>query len=430
MKKIILSVFMLISIISCKTDEPLVEKPKPPVDPNAYTTILSGKTYTSPLVVTNENNILIENCIFKDISAYQALQLTGCSKIMVKNCSFENIASPGDGGKVLWINNSTDVIVDHVTIKNHTSTGHPSAILMDGGSTKNITIQNCNISFVSGNGIASGGTSTVDVEPGKSTHDVPNTGLKVLNNLIHDTGLSPDMTNNSPKHGMYIKAQDCLVEGNIVYDCYDGQGLSIRSTGVVRGNTVYNFKSGPFSYWAQKPAGISQKLIVENNVFYQNKNLTSGGVKDDKDVRLLAINSWDAAVGFKYDDFTVRFNTVIMYGNVSTITTIPVISVGSNYNNVKVYGNIVVDLRTVANTPKYLSVYWSSLSTSTLAKNSSNYTVANLNDFVSPTTFDFHLKSTSGARGYANSETEFPTIDKDSETRSATVKDAGAYVFK
>ena len=384
--------------------------------PESYNTVKSGQTFTTPQTIQNLNGVLIENCVFKDMTASKALYINNCTNVMVRNCTIQNITGPaGATNYALDVNNFKNVTIDNVVIEHHRSGGHPSALHIDGALSENITVKNCTIFDVDGNGISTQGTSTVDAEPGKSTHDRPIPGTKILNNLIYDTGLDPDLAGNSPKHGMYIKAWDCLIEGNTVYNCYDGQGLSVRSTGVVRGNTVYNCKSGPFCYWAQKPAGPSQKLIVENNLFYQTKNLTSGATLHT-DVRLCAINPWQTSSGFKYDDFTVRYNTVILYSEVQTSSTIPVIYIGNNYNNAKVYGNLIVDLRTVAGAPRYLSTAWGSTSTSTLAKNSSNYMVNNLNDFLNPGSNDFRLKETSAARGYASGETGYSV-------------DAGAYAF-
>ncbi len=394
--------------------------------------LISGQTFTSQQIIGNLFNVTIENCTFKNMVASPALGVTDCKNVIIKNCLIENIKYSSSQGIALRINNFSDVLIDSITIRHHRApNGHSSALNIDGALSKNITVQNSTIYDVDGGGIVTNGTSTVDVEPGKSTHDRPIPGVKILNNLIYDTGLSPDDSplQNSPKHGMYVKAWDCLVEGNTVYNAWDGQCISIRSTGVVRGNTCYNARTGPFSYWPQKPAGPSNKLIVENNVFYQTKNMKS--VADTRpistDVRLLAINPWDTTVGKKFDDFIVRFNTVVMYNAVQTNATIPVIFIGFNYNNVKVYGNYIVDLRTVANTPKYLSNYVTVNSVTALAKNTSNYTASNFNGFVDGANFDFRLAGSSGAINYANTEIDFPTNDIENNKRVGGSLDAGAY---
>lgn len=395
-------------------------------------TLITGQMFTSAQVIENLNNVTIENCIFRNMVASPALLINNCKNVIVRNCTIDNITSPVAGGHALKINNFSDVLLDNVTIKNHRSpSGHSSALNIDGATSKNITVQNCKIYDVDGGGIVTEGSSTVDVEPWKSTHDKPIPGVKILNNLIYNTGLSPDDSElqNSPKHGMYIKAWDSLIEGNVVYNCYDGQCISIRSTGIVRGNTCYNARTGPFSYWPQKPAGPSGKLIVENNVFYQTQNVR--GPNDVRpistDIRVLAINPWNTSSGLKFDDFTVRFNTVIAYNAVTTASTWPAVYVGNNYNNIKLYGNHIVDLRTSTNTPKYISHWLSSTATNFLAKNSSNYTASNLASFVDGANFDFHLSSSSGAINFANSETDFPAKDIEGKTRSAGSLDAGAY---
>ncbi|MBN1674892.1 MAG: right-handed parallel beta-helix repeat-containing protein [Kiritimatiellae bacterium] len=397
-------------------------------EPAPDVTVISGQTFTKRLLVKDQTGVLIENCTFTNITTRRALRIDGCSQVTVRDCVFRDNTYDGSGGECLLILNSTDVVVERVTVTNQRSWGHSSAMIMNGAKCRNITIRDCHIYDVSGNGICSGGTSTVREEPGRSVHDCPNLGLKILNNRIHDTGLSPDESGRSPKHGMYVKAMDALIEGNTVYNCFDGQGISVRNTGIVRRNTIYNCKTGPLNYWAQKPAGPSGQLIIENNVIYQTKNVSSGP-KLHKDVRLLAVNPWRKESGLKFDDFTVRFNTVVMFGEVQTIATKPVLFVGGNFKNVKVYGNLLIDLRTVADTPKYISTWVQSTSTKRLAKNTSNYTAAHLNDFVDPGNFDFHLKENSAARGYANGETEYPPDDRDGVARAPNALDAGAYAY-
>lgn len=394
-------------------------------------TVVSGQTFTSPQAYESINNLIIENCTFRDMTTTaSALLVDNCTNVTIRNCTIENITNNGpNSGFALEVNDFSDVLIDRVTIRNHVSPGgHSVALEIDGAASRNITVQNSRIQDVSGGGINTAGSSTVDVEPYKSTHDKPIPGVRILNNVIFNTGLAPDPTTaqNSPKHGMYIKAWDAHIEGNLVYNSYDGQCISIRSTGVVRGNTCYNGRSGPFSYWAQKPAGPSGKLIVENNVFYQTQNVS--GPNETRpmhtDVRVLGINQY---TDLKFDDFTVRFNTVVLYGTVTTATTTPVVLVGDKYRNVKLYGNLIVDLRTVPNTPKYVSHYWGGLSTAFLAKNTSNYTTNSLDGFVDGSAYDFHLKPTSPAIKYANSETDYPATDIEGEPRRAGYLDAGAY---
>ncbi len=394
--------------------------------------VISGQTFTSQFAISNLFDLTIQNCTFKDFTASPGVEINNCKNVVFKNCLVDNIISPISRGLAVRINNFTNVVIDSIIIRNHHSTsGHSSALNIDGANSQNITVKNSQIYDVDGGGIVTEGTSTVDVEPGKSTHDKPIPGVKILNNLIHDCGLAQDDSplQNSPKHGLYVKAWDCLVEGNTVYNCFDGQCLSIRSTGVVRGNTCYNGRSGVFCYWAQKPAGPSNKLIVENNVFYQTQNIISSS--DTRplhtDIRVLGINPWQNSSGMKFDDFTVRFNTVVMYNGVQTLSTIPVVFLGDNYTNVKVYGNYIVDLRTVTNTPKYLSNIWASTITTSLAKNSSNYTASNLNGFVDGANFDFRLAGSSPAVDFANIETDFPTTDIENNKRVGGSLDAGAY---
>jgi len=68
-----------------------------------YSTVVSGQTFTTAMLYSNTNGLLIDNCIFKNINAWEALKITSCSNVMIRNCTFQDITCPGDGGKVLLI---------------------------------------------------------------------------------------------------------------------------------------------------------------------------------------------------------------------------------------------------------------------------------------------------------------------------------------
>ncbi len=67
-------------------------------------------------------------------------------------------------------------------------------------------------------------------------------------------------------HGIYVQAQDFLIEDNTVINATDGNGISVRSSGVVRNNTVNGTAKSGISYYADHMRGPSNQLLIEDNM--------------------------------------------------------------------------------------------------------------------------------------------------------------------
>lgn len=342
--------------------------------------------------------------IFDDLNQTTRLQVNDKTNVLIINCDIHDVSGATNA---IELNNCKKVLVINNTIRGHRYEGHGNAIQVRYG-CEDVIIENNKIYDCDGTGISTAGSSAVCCP-----HDNPVPGCIIRGNLIHDVGKYPDPVGNSPKHGMYVKAQDVLIENNVVYNCFDGQGLSVRSTGTVRGNMVWNCKNWPFAYWPQKEGGPSDRLIIENNVFFQDGNyngpLSNAGI--------LIISSWD---GLKFHNFVVRFNTLIRFPDAAHDLQMLNMAT-STFNNVQVYGNVLVDLRTAG--PIF---FRGEEGCSYFDK---NYTLTTDPGFVDMDNRDFHLAKTSLSINYAVGVNDFPDIDKDGVLRKAESLDAGAYEY-
>ncbi len=402
--------------IQVKADEAVAASPNPP---GSWDIIISGQNFIGrSYTVSGKKNVLIKDSTFKDMAnVYQALKIENSDNVYILNSRFEQIHGSSGHVSALRIENSTNVVVDGITITEQRAPDqHSHGIFINGSASSNIIIKNSHIYNTDGNGISTGGTSDESL----TIHDMPIPNVKVQNNLIHDVAQSKDMAGNSPKHGMYVKAVDALIENNTVYNVADGSCLSVRSTAIVRGNKAYNCRGGVFHYWPQKPAGPTQKLIIENNLFYQTKIMG-----DQSDIRVLGIN-FASNNTKRFDDFSIRFNTVVL-DHIATSASSPVVFISEQFNQVKLYGNMIVDRRTASYAPKYVSHYYSSTNAAKLISNYKNYTANNFNAFKDAANGNYDVWANSGADNYAVGISSFPAVALDGVTRSSTSLDAGAY---
>jgi hypothetical protein len=179
----------------------------------------------STLQGSRRNKTLIKNCRFRDISG-NGLTLRDVDTVRVENCVFENISGNGI----------------HMSIT--------------GSGTKNVTLIGNTIQNCGKNGITGGQ---------RYKEGVDQKNYRVVNNRIENVGLEPE-ARPGLLHGIYIQAQDFLIEGNTVLNSRDGNGISVRSSGVVRGNTCDGAAKSGISYLADHLRGPSDLLLIEQNV--------------------------------------------------------------------------------------------------------------------------------------------------------------------
>jgi hypothetical protein len=170
------------------------------------------------------NNTLIRNCTFHDISS-NALTFRSCKNCRVENCRFENI-----GENAI-----------HLSV---TGTG-----------SEDITLYNNTIINCGGNGITGGQ---------RYSKRLDQKNYQVIGNHVENTGLSAGTSGKL--HGIYVQAQDPLIEDNTVINATDGNGISVRSSGVVRNNTVNGTAKSGIAYYADHMRGPSNQLLIEANM--------------------------------------------------------------------------------------------------------------------------------------------------------------------
>ena len=102
-----------------------------------------------------------------------------------------------------------------------------------------------------------------DLDPSEIA--LPFLGGVVRGNVIHDIGLGATRL-QAPRHGMYLKAADILVEGNTIYNCFFGSGISLRNADVIRNNRIWNCAYACIAYHTQTDTtGTSSKILIEGN---------------------------------------------------------------------------------------------------------------------------------------------------------------------
>ena len=146
---------------------------------------------------------------------------------------------------------------------------------------RNVVIQNCEVWNVD-LGIQAGptgGTEDITID-GNYVHDTQRTGIgasqrsadgvhqknmRILNNRIENTGLG---FTDGHAHPIYVQSQDFLIEGNVISESRDGNGISVRSSGIVRCNRVSGISSADkpaLRYYSDHQTGPSNTLLIEHN---------------------------------------------------------------------------------------------------------------------------------------------------------------------
>jgi parallel beta-helix repeat protein len=331
--------------------------------PGQWATVIENQDFTQPLQLeAGMDNTLILNATFHDIAG-SALMLSNVSNIYIKNCTIYNVAEDG-------------------------------IVLRSTGSAHNVTIEGCIIYNT--------GRSGILAQPGE-VEDVEHTNLVIKNNTLYDNGTT------ELDHGIDIFSTDSLVENNIVHGS-SGNGISLRSSGIVRGNRVWDTQKSCIGYASGHAPGASNAMYIENNVCYQmSSGLGSPGIGLSQGEQ--------TSTGGLVQDYHIRFNTVVL----ATADRFGFMVEAPEFepNQVAVYGNVFVNTGTIFKTvnPQYVD------------RISSNYNTTYLEEFVNTTQppYDFQLTSASLAHAYASTELQFPSIDINGNVRTGGALDAGAY---
>jgi len=221
--------------------------------------------------------------IIENLELTSTLRLVGpeWSNTLVRNVTIHDVA--GDG---IYLSGVTDVRIENCTIYNVRDSGIRLGIA---SSTENVVIASNTIHDTWRNGIAAGQR----VEAG-----IDHKGLQILGNTVFNTGIGGG---EGLYHGLYIQTQDFLIEGNRVGNSFDGNGISVRSSGIIRNNYVSDSSKGGITYFADHMRGPSDHLLIEGNL------IRNSGIRLD----YAGIELVDAVdPGLAVHGFTIRNNLV------------------------------------------------------------------------------------------------------------------------
>lgn len=342
---------------------PMSGEPIQQYPPGRWDIIIENQDFKTPLYLdVGDDNVLIIDSTFHDINE-DAITLRNASNVYIKNCVIHGISGNG-------------IVLS--------STGNTDVVIIDG----------CTIYDTTENGILAKQNSVEGLEHGR---------LEIKNNTLYNNG------SNELDHGLYVLAQDSIIQNNEIHGSA-GNGISIRSSGVVSGNKIWDTQKSCIRYFGDNETGLSNTLLIENNVC----RLARGGAQSPG----ISLLWWeDASPDWIVDNYIIRFNTIVVYTDQRM--GIRVESGEFESKNIAVYGNIVINTQNMD----------SAIHSDYIDYLSGNYISTSLEGFVDAKgdPYDFHLTAMSPAVDYANNEADFPLLDMDGLYRSAEHVDAGAY---
>jgi hypothetical protein len=346
--------------------------------PGNWSQIIENKVFNTTLILngSNNDNTLIINSKFNPTIG-PGIRLCGVKNVYIIGNEIYNVPS-NTGGHGIELGSST------------------------GCGTDNVTIENNKIHDLRNSGI---------IPKGSPTNGTYHNNLIIRKNLFYNIGRS------DKDHGIYNIAGDVQILNNVIHGSM-GNGISTRTSGVIRGNIIWDTVKSCIRYFTDHETGPSKTLTIENNV-------CNNVVVDTKYTQVsgyplvsLLYSPDTGSPSWLVDRYIIRFNTLV-----STKLANPGIMVQSaefDSKRVEVYGNLVINTgdKNLALVPKYIDY------------NSRNFSTNLITGFRQDNLpFDFHLTKNSLARGYATGESFFPDVDRDGVMRRTTQLDAGAWQF-
>lgn len=334
-----LLLLLVFFMVSCK-QEPVLET----------VADLTGQAFPYGLKIDGHefDSLTIENCQFTK----RGLRIGNVDHLLIKNCTFKDIDYNG-------------IAVGFI------------------GPSEHIRIEDCSFENI--------GFNAID-----SHEDAPRCEIRnctFFNSAQSQTGAAMAQ----PHHAIYWKGKEVLIEDNLFTggDQKFGNGISVRSSGIVRRNTILGFPKNAIMYYANHPGGDS--LLIENNFLAGNQfsiTVASPGILTWHNKRVI-----------------IRFNSMFQEKNHS-------LSIGAIFGTsttFEVYGNAVVNkggefFKTFFDIPTLYS----------------NLTSSEDIGFQDPDSGDLHLVSGSEAIGFCTGLDRFPSDDIDGDTRSFGQQNAGA----
>ncbi|HEY5674998.1 MAG TPA: right-handed parallel beta-helix repeat-containing protein [Malonomonas sp.] len=220
----------------------------------------------------------------------------------------------------------------------------------------------------------------------------PNRGVQIIANRFVNVALN---RSGNKQHAIYLKGPGYLVEGNLIDGVVDGNGVSIRTAGIVRNNIVRNVNRDGIKYYSSSSQKGSGKLVVEGNLV---TDCGHGGIV------------FANGKGVLIDSAVVRFNTLI--NNQLAVR----IYEGLEPIVFNLYANLLIESRGEYSSAK-----------STIDLHSENLTASGDIGFYDYSTGDYRIRPGSVAQDYVHMATELPPYDLQGRAYSAGPWTVGAY---
>lgn len=242
------------------------------VDPADYANLVDGQSFTSLVNLDGSGG----DTLYRD-------------------CTFTN--SSGNG---VDLRNVTDVTFYRCTFQNINGNG---IRMRSSGSTARISAIDCDFISITANGITSAQRSQSESPP----VDHPNT-------VVESCYFEDVSTASSANHMVYLQGTEFSVINNEFVGDFGGNVISVRSSGVVSGNTIHNLTGAldgnpvGVKYFSDHKTGTSKTLTIINNVINGGSVLEYGAEVKRNETGV----EWGLYTGAEED---WHINTLNWYGN-------------------------------------------------------------------------------------------------------------------
>lgn len=246
----------------------------------SWETVIENKTFDSGLLIENKSNVLIKDCFVSNRNGVYGIKLINCQNVRINNTKVHSVGNEESnslnnlkGSKEyvfafgnaigIYLLDCNKVIVEKSEVLDVFGQGI-KIFGADNIKTSDIILDGNRIAYIYDDAVKFEVKGDQNDNSPESANN-PFKGGIIRNNIIHDIGLGV-VRLPFARHGMYLKAADILVEGNTIYNCFYGSGISLRNAGIIRNNKIWNCAYACIAYHAQtKTSESSKTVIIENN---------------------------------------------------------------------------------------------------------------------------------------------------------------------
>lgn len=176
---------------------------------------VGGKVFEKGLKLENRENILIRKCQISNRDGTFGIALTGCKGIRIEECLIRRIGNEAvqeTGVRVIKGHEFVPAPLDHLA---------------------GISLHNCRNVDIIGNEITDSASKGITITVSAQRMNEP------VYALIESNRIGLGLTRlGFARHGMYLSARDAVVEGNTIYNCFYGEGISVLNIGAHSSNKI------------------------------------------------------------------------------------------------------------------------------------------------------------------------------------------------